>query len=103
MTRPPFPLVSPGRRPSAGPGRQLGPPPLYATYSTSRLVVAGLPVTFMVSPALIAVLAMIFAGRLDAASVQPILPFQLVPIPELGRVLVTVVLTANVIRATELE
>lgn len=102
MTPSPFLLVGSGRRPSAGPGRQFGPP-LHATHPISSLVVIGLAATLMVSPALVAVLAMIFAGRLDAASVEPILPFQLVPILELGRVLLTVVLAANVIRATELE
>jgi hypothetical protein len=57
----------------------------------------------MVGPALIAVLAMIFSGRLDAPRVQPILPVQLVPILEFGRVLLPVVLAVKVIRATEVE
>jgi hypothetical protein len=102
MTPPPFPLVGSGRRPSAGPGRQLGPP-LHGAHPISTLVVGGLAATLMVSPAAISVLAMVLAGRLDATGVQPILPFQLVPILEVGRVLVTVVLAASVIRATELE
>lgn len=102
MTLSPSPLVGSGRRPGAGPGRQFGPP-LDVTHQISSLVVIGLAVTLMVGPALVAVLAMIFAGRLDAPRVQPILPVQVVPILELGRVLLTVVLAANVIRATELE
>jgi hypothetical protein len=65
--------------------------------------VGGLAATFMVGPALIAVLPMIFAGRLDGAGVQPMLPVQLVPILALGRVLLSVVLVANFIRSTELE
>jgi hypothetical protein len=102
MTPPPVPLVGSGRRPSAGPGRQLGQARC-TTHLAGGLVVGGLAATLMVSPALIAVLAMIFAGRLDVASAQPMLPFQLVPVLELGRVLLTVVLAAHVIRATEQE
>jgi hypothetical protein len=102
MTLSPSPLVGSGRRPSAGPGRQFGPP-LSATHPFSSLVVIGLAATLMVGPALIAVLAVIFAGRLDAPRVQPVLPVQLMPILEFGRVLLTLVLAAKVIRTTELE
>ena len=63
----------------------------------------GLVATLVLGPALIAVLSMIFAGRLDAPGFQPIVPFSLVPVLESGRVLVTLALAANVIRAKELE
>jgi hypothetical protein len=102
MTLPPIPLVGSGRRPGAGPGRQSGPSPRFAQ-PIAGLVVIGLAGILMVGPALISVLAMTFAGRLDAPGVQLTVPFQLAPILELARVLLTVVLAAKVIRATELE
>ena len=96
MTRPPFPLVVSGRRPSAGPEHQFG-----RMQASATLIVIALVATLLLGPALIAVLSMIFAGRLDGPSVQPIVPFQL--ILESGRVLVTLALVAKVIKTGELE
>ncbi len=102
MTLPPIPLVGSGRRPSAGPGRQFGPSPRFAQPIAGSVVI-GLAAILMAGPALIAVLAITFAGRLDAPGVQLTLPFQLAPILEFARVLLTVVLAAKVIRTTEVE
>ena len=102
MTLPPNPLVGSGRRPSAGPGRQFGPSPRFAQPIAASVVI-GLAAILMAGPALIAVLAITFAGRLDAPDVQLTLRFQLAPILELARVLLTAVLAAKVIRTTEVE
>src|SRR5216684_3724590 len=98
MTPPPIPLVGSGRRPRAGPGRQPG-----EAHPAGSLVVGGLAATFMLGPALVAVLPMIFAGRLDGGGVQAVPPFQLVPILALGRLLLSALLVANFIRSRELE
>jgi len=102
MTRPPFPLVSPGRRPSAGPGRQFGRPS-FSMRSTASLIVLALAATLMLSPVVIAVLSMIFTGRLAQPSLQPIVPIHPVLILESGRVLFTLALATKVMRTTELE
>ena len=102
MIRPPSPLVRSGRRRCAGPGHQFAPPP-EVTRPIASLVVIGLVATLVLGPALIAVLSMIFAGRLDPLGFQPVVPFNLVAMLESSRVLVTLVLATSVIRARELE
>jgi hypothetical protein len=67
------------------------------------LIVIGLTVTLMLSPAIVAGLSMMFAGRLPEPKFQPIAPFHLMPILESGRVLLTLALATKVMRTTELE
>jgi hypothetical protein len=102
LTRPPSPLVRSGRRSCAGPGHQFGRP-LYSARPIASLIVIGLVATFVLGPALVAVLSIIFAGRLDGPNAQPIVPFNLVPILETGRVLVTLALATKLIRTREWE
>ena len=102
MNQPPYPLVSSGRRPSAGPGPQFGRPS-FSIRPAASLIVIGVAVALMLSPAIVAVLSVTFAGRLDELGVQSIVPFHLASILESGRVLLTAALATKVIRATELE
>jgi hypothetical protein len=102
MTLSPLPLEGSGRRPSAGPGRQLGTQ-LSIPRPIASLVVVVIAATLVVGPPLVAVLPAILFGRVDAPGVPAILPVQLVPMLALGRVLLTVFLAAKVIRSPELE
>jgi hypothetical protein len=67
------------------------------------LIVIGLAATLMLSPAVVAVLAMTSAVRLDELGFQSIVPFHLESILESGRLLFTLALAIKVMRATELE
>jgi hypothetical protein len=102
VNQPPYPLVSSGRRPSAGPGPQFARPSLSIRPAAS-LIVIGVAAALMLSPAIVAVLSVTFAGRLDELGIQSIVPFQLVPIIESGRLLFTLALATKVMRATELD
>jgi hypothetical protein len=64
--------------------------------------VAGLAVIMFATPAFVALLAMIFGGH-DSAGAAPVLPLPVVPILELTRVLVTIVLAATLMRTAESE
>ena len=103
MNPSPLSLVSSGRRlPSAGPGRQ----PRRAALSVrpaAGLIVLGLALTLMVSPAVVAVLATSFAGRLQEAAIHSIALPHLAAVLESGRALLAFALVARVIQATELE
>jgi len=102
MTQPPSPLVSSGRRPSAGPGRQFARP-LHVPPPIAGLVVVVLAATLVFSPPLIALLSMIDAGRVNAPPLLPNLSFQLVTVLTFGRALIALVLAGKVARASELE
>jgi hypothetical protein len=102
VNQPPYPLVSSGRRPSAGPGPQFGRP-WFSIRPTASLIVIGVAAALMLSPAIVAVLSVTFAGRLDELRIQSIVPFHLVPIFESARVLFTAALATKVMRATEQE
>jgi hypothetical protein len=102
VNQPPYPLVSSGRRPSAGPGPQSARPSLSIRPAAS-LIVIGLAATLMLSPAILAVLSMISSVRLDELGVQSIVPFHLASILESGRLLFTLALATKVMRATEQE
>jgi hypothetical protein len=102
VNQPPYPLVSSGRRPSAGPEPQFVRPS-FSMRPAASLIVIGVAAALMLSPAIVAVLSVTFAGRLDELGIQSIVPFYLVPIFESGRVLFTAALATKVIRVTELE
>jgi hypothetical protein len=102
VNQPPYPLVSSGRRPSAGPEPQSARPS-FSRRPAAGLIVIGVAAALMLSPAIVAVLSVTMAGRFDQLGIQSTVPFHLVPIFESGRVLITAALATKVMRATELE
>ncbi len=102
MNQSPYPLVSSGRRPSAGPGHQSGRPS-FSIRPASSLIVISVAAVLMLSPAIVAVLSVTVAGRLGEVDVQPMVPFHLGSILESGRLLFTMALATRVMRATEQE
>jgi hypothetical protein len=101
MTQPSPPLVRSGRRPCAGPGHQFDRPSFF-TQLTAGLLVIGLAATLMSIPAVVAVMSMIFADRLETPSVESNTPVALAPVLALGRVLFTLALATSVVRTAEL-
>jgi hypothetical protein len=76
---------------------------VYFERPIAGLIVAGLAATFLLGPALVAVLSLIFMGQPGGPRVQPIVPVPFAPVLESGRVLLTLVLAFKVLRTTELE
>jgi len=76
---------------------------VYFERPIAGLIVAGLAITFLVGPALVAVLSLIFMGQPGNPRVQPIVPVPFAPVLESGRALLTLVLAIKVMQTRELE
>lgn len=98
---PPTPLDCSGRRFGAGPGRQVGCS-LDPTRQAAGAIVVGVITALLLGPAVLAVLSMVFASPLDGPAIDSMLPAFLVPIFALGRLVVSVVMAAKVVRITEM-
>jgi len=102
VTYPPSLLVRSGRRIGAGPGHQASAPEGLGRALAAALLVV-LCTGLMVSPALLAVIWVVFAGRPVEQPALWVERLHGIPVLEAGRVLVTVALVTKVTRTKELE